>query len=72
MLEVDASHQTRLADAWGVLALPTTFVIDAEGRPRGVNHGVASESRLVHQLAALGEAAAERSPLSIRQLEGEE
>ena len=55
VLEVDATQHPRLADAWGVLSVPTTFIIDADGRPRGVNHGVARAARLAAQLAAVGE-----------------
>jgi thiol-disulfide isomerase/thioredoxin len=54
VLEVDATRQPRLADAWGVLSVPTTFVIDAQGRPRLVNHGVARFERLHAQLIGLG------------------
>jgi thiol-disulfide isomerase/thioredoxin len=50
VLEVDASRRTDLADAWGVLSVPTTFVIDAGGRPRHVNHGVATTEKLFDQL----------------------
>jgi thiol-disulfide isomerase/thioredoxin len=55
VIEVDAVEQPALADAWGVLTVPTTFIIDSHGRPRGVNHGVARVGRLAHQLAAVGE-----------------
>jgi thiol-disulfide isomerase/thioredoxin len=54
VIEVDATRQPRLADAWGVLSVPTTFLIDAEGRPRMVNHGVARFERLHAQLIGLG------------------
>ena len=54
IIEVDATRQPRLADAWGVLSVPTTFVIDAQGRPRLVNHGVARFERLHAQLTGLG------------------
>lgn len=53
ILEVDASEKPRLADAWGVLAVPTTFVIDSTGRPRRVNHGPTLERRLLAQLAEI-------------------
>lgn len=55
VIEVDASVRTDLADGWGVLTVPTTFIIDARGRPRRVNHGVATVTRLVKQLEAIGE-----------------
>lgn len=55
IIKVDATIQPNLADAWGVLSVPTTFIIDSEGRPRGVNHGTASEERLKSQLRAIGE-----------------
>ncbi|MCH7587825.1 MAG: thioredoxin family protein [Chloroflexi bacterium] len=59
IIKVDATIQPKLADAWGVLSVPTTFIIDAKGRPRGVNHGPAGEKRLKSQLQAIGELGAE-------------
>ncbi|MEX2160528.1 MAG: thioredoxin family protein [Anaerolineales bacterium] len=50
VIQVDATQRTDLADYWGVLTVPTTFIIDSHGRPRGVNHGVASAEKLQRQL----------------------
>jgi thiol-disulfide isomerase/thioredoxin len=55
ILEIDALDHPDAADAWGVLSVPTTFIINREGRPRRVNHGPARASRLRTQLAAIGE-----------------
>ncbi len=55
IIKVQALEDPHFTDSWGVLSLPTTFIIDAKGRPRGVNHGVARAPRLVDQLAAIGE-----------------
>lgn len=55
VIKVQALERTDLTDAWGVLSLPTTFIVDASGRPRGVNHGVARAEKLRDQLAAIGE-----------------
>jgi thioredoxin-like negative regulator of GroEL len=49
VVEIDASARPDLADRWGVLSVPTTFVLDASGRPRHVNHGVTSTTRLLAQ-----------------------
>ena len=56
IIKVQALENPHLTDAWGVLSLPTTFIIDTRGRPRGVNHGVARAPRLLDQLRAIGEA----------------
>jgi thiol-disulfide isomerase/thioredoxin len=50
VIEVDASTQPEVAQEWGVLSVPTTFVIDAAGKPRYVNHGVATADKLIQQL----------------------
>lgn len=50
VFEVDASKEPELAKDWGVLSVPTTFVIDSDGKPRYVNHGVASAEKLFQQL----------------------
>jgi thiol-disulfide isomerase/thioredoxin len=50
VFEVDASAQPELAQDWGVLSVPTTFIIDSEGTPRHVNHGVATTEKLTQQL----------------------
>lgn len=54
VIQVDATERVDLADYWGVLSVPTTFIIDAEGRPRHVNHGVATAANLRQQLRDLG------------------
>jgi len=56
IIKVQALENPHLTDSWGVLSLPTTFIIDTRGRPRGVNHGVARAPRLLDQLQAIGEA----------------
>lgn len=50
IVQVDATERPELADYWGVLTVPTTFIIDGEGQPRGINHGVASAEKLLSQL----------------------
>ncbi len=50
LIEVDASTQPGLAREWGVVSVPTTFIIDAAGKPRYVNHGVATANKLIQQL----------------------
>jgi hypothetical protein len=52
VIEVDASAQTDLADYWGVLSVPTTFIIGTDGRPRSMNHGLSSKEKLLHQVQA--------------------
>ena len=50
VIEVDATQDVDAANRWGVLSVPTTFVLDGRGIPREVNHGVAGMDRLKLQL----------------------
>lgn len=50
IIEIDAASNPEMASAWNVLSVPTTFVIDAQGQPRHVNHGVAGPEKLFRQL----------------------
>ena len=51
VVAVNALERPELADSWGVLGLPTTFIVDRDGRPRRVNHGVVRAENLKHQIA---------------------
>lgn len=53
VVEVDASQRPDLAGRWGVLSVPTTFVVDPSGKPRHVNHGAVPAEKLAEQLRAL-------------------
>jgi thiol-disulfide isomerase/thioredoxin len=53
VVEVDASSRPEIASQWGVLSVPTTFIIDAQGKPRYVNHGVAPLDKLQRQFAEI-------------------
>jgi thiol-disulfide isomerase/thioredoxin len=51
VVEVNAYEQPELARKWGVLSVPTTFIIDAQGKPRHVNHGVTRADKLLKQVS---------------------
>ena len=53
VIEVDAIDQPAIATRWGVLSVPTTFMIDANGHPRYVNHGAVSTNKLLQQFNEL-------------------
>jgi thiol-disulfide isomerase/thioredoxin len=50
VIEIDASESTELADYWGVLSVPTTFIVDKKGEPRHINHGVTRADKLLQQV----------------------
>ncbi|MEO8395245.1 MAG: thioredoxin family protein [Chloroflexota bacterium] len=52
IVQVDATEHPDAAQRWGVLSVPTTFVIDARGATLAVNHGVAETAKLLDQLRA--------------------
>ncbi len=52
VFEIDASEKPDLASRWGVLSVPTTFVIDPRGQVRHVNHGVTRAEQLLTQMQA--------------------
>lgn len=54
IIQVDCTERPDLAEYWGVLSVPTTFIIDAKGQPRGVNHGVVRADKLYQQIVDTG------------------
>ena len=50
IVEINAQEQPDLARQWGVLSVPTTFLLDAQGKTRHVNHGVTQAEKLLTQL----------------------
>lgn len=50
IVRVDATENPDAAQRWGVLSVPTTFVLDAQGTTRAVNHGVTETAKLLQQL----------------------
>lgn len=53
VIEIDATQRPDLAKQWGVLSVPTTFLLDARGEVRYVNNGVARAEKLMEQLRTL-------------------
>ncbi|MCC6805525.1 MAG: thioredoxin family protein [Anaerolineae bacterium] len=50
IVRVDATEQPDAAQRWGVLSVPTTFVLDGRGATLAVNNGVAEANKLQQQL----------------------
>ena len=53
VIEIDATQRPDLARIWGVMSVPTTFLLDARGEARYVNNGVARAEKLMEQLQTL-------------------
>ena len=53
IVEIDATERPDLAKVWGVMSVPTTFLLDARGEARYVNNGVARAEKLLEQIQTL-------------------
>jgi thioredoxin-like negative regulator of GroEL len=53
VLEIDAAERPDLAKTWGVMSVPTTFLLDSRGVARYVNHGVTRAEKLMEQIQTL-------------------
>ena len=53
VVEIDATERPDLAKRWGVMSVPTTFLLDARGEARYVNNGVVRVEKLMEQLQTL-------------------
>jgi thioredoxin-like negative regulator of GroEL len=58
VVRVDAEADPEAAARWGVLTVPTVFVLDANGKPQRVFNGVVGAPALRQALQPLGNAAA--------------
>jgi thioredoxin-like negative regulator of GroEL len=50
VIKIDAQERPEVADHWGVLSVPTIFVLDRRGKPRFFNAGVTRAEKLEQQL----------------------
>jgi thiol-disulfide isomerase/thioredoxin len=50
VLEINAYERPDLAKDWGVMSVPTTFILDSQGHPKHVNHGATPAEKLLEQL----------------------
>ena len=55
IVEIDATQRPDLAKTWGVMSVPTTFLLDARGEARYVNNGVTRVEKLMEQLQSLAD-----------------
>jgi thiol-disulfide isomerase/thioredoxin len=53
VVEFDVTRHPELADRWGVLSVPTTFIIAPNGQVRFINHGIARFERLTAQVQGI-------------------
>jgi thioredoxin-like negative regulator of GroEL len=55
VVEIDATQHPDLARTWGVMSVPTTFLLDAQGEARFVNNGVTRAEKLMEQLQSMSD-----------------
>jgi thiol-disulfide isomerase/thioredoxin len=55
VVEIDATQRPDLAKQWGVMSVPTTFLLDARGEARYINNGVTRAEKLMEQLQTLSD-----------------
>jgi len=53
VVEIDATERPDLAKTWGVMSVPTTFLLDSRGEARYVNNGVTRAEKLMEQFKNL-------------------
>lgn len=53
IIKVDATTDTDSSKRWGVMSVPTTFILDKTGNPVKVNNGFVDENKLSNQLKAV-------------------
>lgn len=53
VVEIDATERPDLAKTWGVMSVPTTFLLDSSGEARYVNNGVTRTEKLMEQFKNL-------------------
>ncbi len=53
VVEIDATEHPDLAKTWGVMSVPTTFLLNARGEARYVNNGVTRVEKLMEQIQKL-------------------
>jgi thioredoxin 1 len=53
VLEIDAAERPEVAKTWGVMSVPTIFLLDERGVARYVNHGVTRAEKLMEQIQSL-------------------
>lgn len=53
IVEIDATERPDLAKTWGVMSVPTTFLLDLRGEARYVNNGVTRAEKLMEQIQTL-------------------
>ena len=50
IVEIDATSETELAERYHVLTVPTTVMLDREGRVLAINYGFANTRKLLEQV----------------------
>lgn len=53
VIEIDASEHPDVARTWGVMSVPTTFLLDEKGTAKYVNNGVVRLEKLMEQVKTL-------------------
>lgn len=53
VIEIDATQHPEVAQKWGVLSVPTTFLLDEKGAAKYVNNGVTRLEKLLEQVKSL-------------------